>query len=98
MIILLWSYRRKAMHNTKVSSKGQVVIPKEMRESHGWGPGTLLIIQEQGDGILLRPVPVFPRTTVGDLLGCLPWNGAVKTLEEMAAGVAEGARRSHDRG
>jgi AbrB family looped-hinge helix DNA binding protein len=80
------------MLNTTVSSKGQVVIPKEVRESHGWAPGTLLTIEDQGDGILLRPVPAFPPTTVDDLLGCLPYAGKAKSLEEMDAGIAEGAR------
>jgi len=82
------------MRSTTVSSKGQVVIPKEVREVHGWTPGTVLAIEEQGDAILLRPVPAFPLTTVDDLLGCLPYAGKAKSQEEMDAGIAEGARRS----
>jgi AbrB family looped-hinge helix DNA binding protein len=82
------------MLSTTVSSKGQVVIPREVREVHGWKPGTVLVIQEQGDGILLRPVPAFPVTTVDDLLGCVPHVGQRKSLQEIEAGIAEGARRS----
>ncbi len=79
------------MLNTTVSSKGQVVIPRSVRDGHGWSAGTVLIIEEQGDAILLRPVPAFPPTTVEDLLGCLPYTGEAKSLEEMDAGIAQGA-------
>jgi AbrB family looped-hinge helix DNA binding protein len=82
------------MVSTTVSSKGQVVIPREVREVLGWKPGTVLVIQEQGGGILLRPVPAFPLTTVDDILGCVPYAGGAKTIEQMEAGIAEGARRS----
>lgn len=82
------------MRRATLSSKGQVVIPKEIREEHGWTPGTVLIVEEQDDGILLRPVPALPQTTIDDLLGCLPYAGKAKSLEEMEAGIAEGARRS----
>jgi len=82
------------MKSTTLSSKGQVVIPREIRELRGWKPGTVLVIDEQGDGILLRAMPSFPPTTVDDLLGCVPYAGRARSLQEMEAGVAEGARRS----
>ena len=82
------------MLSTTVSSKGQVVIPKAVRDLHGWTSGTVLVVEVQGDAVLLRPAPAFPRTTVDDLLGCLPYPGEAKTQEEMDAGIAEGARRS----
>jgi AbrB family looped-hinge helix DNA binding protein len=84
---------RGALLNTTVSSKGQVVIPKEVREGRGWKAGTVLVIEEHADGILLRAVPAFPATTVDELLGCLPYTGKAKSLEEMDAGIAKGARR-----
>lgn len=82
------------MTTTTLSTKGQIIIPKEIRERHGWGPGLSLEVVEQGDSILLRPVRALPRTTVDDLLGCLPYHGRPKTLEEMEAGIAKGARKS----
>lgn len=82
------------MTTTTLSTKGQIIIPKEIRERHGWGPGLSLEVVEQGDSILLRPVRALPRTTVDDLLGCLPHHGRPKTLEEMEAGIAKGARKS----
>jgi hypothetical protein len=44
------------------------------------------------DSIILRPVSAPPKTTVDDLLGCLPYEGVPKTLDEMDAGMARGAR------
>ncbi|MDY0062845.1 MAG: AbrB/MazE/SpoVT family DNA-binding domain-containing protein [Myxococcota bacterium] len=52
------------MLRTTVSSKGQVVIPKEVRDLHGWTSGTVLEVEVQGDAILLHPVPAFAQTTV----------------------------------
>jgi AbrB family looped-hinge helix DNA binding protein len=39
-----------------VSSKGQIVIPAELREAMGIETGTRVAIERQGDAILLRPV------------------------------------------
>jgi len=41
---------------TTVSTKGQVVIPAEMRASLGISPGTRIAIALDGDRLVLRPV------------------------------------------
>lgn len=41
---------------TALSSKGQVVIPKEIRAALGLKPGSKLNISLQGEKILLEPV------------------------------------------
>jgi AbrB family looped-hinge helix DNA binding protein len=48
-----WNERR--MSRTRLSSKGQVVIPQAVRDAKAWGPGTELDIVEVADGILVRP-------------------------------------------
>jgi len=40
---------------TRLSAKGQIVIPKEVRDSHAWAPGTTFDVIDRPDGILLRP-------------------------------------------
>jgi AbrB family looped-hinge helix DNA binding protein len=80
------------MTTTTLSTKGQIIIPQEIRRRHGWEAGLMLELEEQGETIVLRPVRALPKTTVEDLLGCLPYRGATKTLEEMDAGIAKGAR------
>jgi AbrB family looped-hinge helix DNA binding protein len=41
---------------TTVSTKGQLVIPAEIRESLGIGPGTRIAVTLQGSRIILEPV------------------------------------------
>ena len=41
---------------TTVSTKGQLVIPSEMRESLGIEPGTRIAVTLQGHRIILEPV------------------------------------------
>lgn len=40
----------------QLSTKGQVVIPAELRERYGLVPGTRVAIEEYGDCIILRPI------------------------------------------
>jgi AbrB family looped-hinge helix DNA binding protein len=42
------------MSNTKVTSKGQVTIPKHIRDRKGIAAGTRLEVTERGDDIVLR--------------------------------------------
>jgi len=78
---------------TRLSTKGQLIIPKEIRERHGWGAGIELEIEDRGDALLLRRVTDVPETTLEELLGCTGYQGPAHSLEEMEAGVAKGARR-----
>lgn len=47
-----------------MSSKGQLVIPKEVRDEHHLAAGMEFLVQFVGDEIRLKPVPLFPATTV----------------------------------
>jgi len=47
---------------TRMSSKGQVVIPKRLREELGLNPGDPLVIILQGDRLILR------KLTLEDIL------------------------------
>jgi len=44
------------MMEIKVDSKGRVVIPQSVREKMEIKEGTLILIEERDDGILLKPV------------------------------------------
>ena len=43
-----------AVHVVKVSSKGQIVIPKEARKRHRVDRDTELVLTESGDALVLR--------------------------------------------
>jgi AbrB family looped-hinge helix DNA binding protein len=42
------------MNSTKVTTKGQVTIPKHIRDRRGIAAGTRLEVTERGDDIVLR--------------------------------------------
>ena len=42
------------LYNAKVTSKGQVTIPKELREKIGIGAGTFIEIEETETGYVIR--------------------------------------------
>jgi AbrB family looped-hinge helix DNA binding protein len=82
---------------TTVSTKGQVILPKAIRQRRDWEPGTRLIVEETPEGVLLRQAPAFAPTAQGAAFGILPYNGEPKTLEEMDAGVLAEANRRYKR-
>lgn len=43
------------MARTRVSAKGQVVIPKQLRDELGWKPGKELSVQREGMKLVLQP-------------------------------------------
>ncbi len=82
---------------TKLSSKGQVILPKPIRDRQNWGPGTPLVVEETQHGVLLRRAPLLEPTTMDQVFGALHRPGPAKTIEEMDAGVmAEARRRARD--
>lgn len=78
--------------SVRLSTKGQLVVPKEIRERHGWTEGMELVLEDQGDRVVLRLARQFPETTLEDLVGCTGYKGPAKSLEDMEAGIALGAR------
>ena len=82
---------------TSVSTKGQVILPKSIRQQRRWGVGTRLIVEDTPDGVLLRAAPVFRRTRPDEVFASLKVAGPLKTLAEMNAGVAAEARRQYAR-
>lgn len=84
--------------STTVSTKGQVILPKAIRDHRRWSPGTRLIVEETPEGVLLTEAPVFAPTRPEDVFGMLRRPGRAKTLEEMDAGIAAEVRRRHARG
>jgi AbrB family looped-hinge helix DNA binding protein len=86
------------METTRLSTKGQIVMPKTIRASRAWTPGTEFTVEETGDGILLRPAAVFPATTLDQVAGCLKSKGRAKTIAQMNATIGRELMRRHDRG
>ena len=86
------------METTRLSTKGQIVLPKSIRSLRDWGPGTEFTVEATDEGILLRPAKRFKRTSLDEVAGCLPWKGKAKSVGEMKAAIAREVRRRHARG
>ena len=80
------------MSTVRLSSKGQIVIPKPIRDRHHWHEGQVLEVIETDEGLVLQEGKLFPESQLNELAGCLKYSGKAKTLEEMAAAIAKGAR------
>ena len=63
------------MSEVSVSSKGQIVIPRELRERVGIRQGTVLEVELRDGAIVLRPVPSEGERSPG---GWRRWRGAFR--------------------
>jgi AbrB family looped-hinge helix DNA binding protein len=82
---------------TRVSSKGQIVLPKSVRDARQWRPGTELVVEEVPEGVMLRSAKPFAPTTFEQVEGCLKYRGRPKTLKEMDEGITRMIRERHAR-
>jgi AbrB family looped-hinge helix DNA binding protein len=79
------------METTRLSGKGQIVIPKRIRAANNWEPGMEFSVEDLGDSIALKPIGSFRRTKLRDVLGCVQYGGPKKSLKEMDDAIAKGA-------
>jgi AbrB family looped-hinge helix DNA binding protein len=86
------------MEITKLSTKGQVIVPKTIRDARGWQPGTEFLIEDVAGGILLRPVRPLPPSRLEDVSGALHYTGRPKSIAAMKRAIAREVRERHGRG
>jgi len=82
------------MEKTRLSHKGQIVIPKAVRALHGWRAGLEFVIEDVGNGIKLKPMKPYEETKIEDVLGCVGYEGPKKSLKDMEAAIAKGAKEN----
>jgi AbrB family looped-hinge helix DNA binding protein len=87
------------MQRTVLSSKGQVIIPKALRVSRRWPPGTQLEVIDTPEGLLLRPsAPAQKASLVAGLAAIrrrVAYAGPAVSLAEMDAAVLQEAAKRH---
>ena len=88
---------------TTMSGKGQVVIPKDVRDALGFVAGQKLDVIPSGDGVFLRPVTRKSGRSAEEIFARLrdiapPWEGPPATVEDMdrAIDAMMRARRGDD--
>lgn len=88
------------MH-TKMSEKGQVVVPKAVRDRLGWLPGTDLDVIETEDGVTFRPRSTRKKLTVEQAVArfreLYTHVGPPATLEQMRESAQGEASRNFER-
>jgi AbrB family looped-hinge helix DNA binding protein len=86
------------MATTLVSSKGQIIIPKAVRDSRQWAPGTRLEVRDTPEGVLLTRLSTGPKVPLEPGLAAIRklvgYRGPARSLADMDAAVLrEAAKR-----
>jgi AbrB family looped-hinge helix DNA binding protein len=89
------------MLNTHISTKGQVIIPKSMRDANHWVAGTELVAEQTPLGILLRPASTPKKrpllATLRAIQERIGYTGPPVTVEQMNQAVLDEAARRGSR-
>lgn len=83
------------MNVTVLSTKGQIVIPKALREARRWRAGMSLVVEEVPGGLLLRAgkPALFPPTTIEQVAGSARYTGPRLSDEDIARALEAEARK-----
>jgi AbrB family looped-hinge helix DNA binding protein len=82
---------------TVISTKGQVILPKAIRDQLQWGAGTRLTVENTPEGVLLKSTPVFAASSIDALFGSMRYDGPALSIDDMNAAIAtEAERRARD--
>ena len=82
----------QAKITTVISTKGQVILPKAIRDLRQWPAGTQLIVENTPDGVLLKSAPIFPETSMDAVFGALRYDGPALSIEDMNAAIDREAK------
>jgi AbrB family looped-hinge helix DNA binding protein len=87
------------MQLTLLSSKGQVIIPKALRDARQWHAGTRLEVIDTAEGVLLRPVTAREAKALSQGLAAIrarmAYQGPAISLEETKSAVLQEAKDRH---
>lgn len=67
---------------TRITTKGQVVIPTRIRAELGWTPGTNLLVEASRDSVLLRRRTRAAQSWLDRIAGCVKRGDPVGDLED----------------
>jgi AbrB family looped-hinge helix DNA binding protein len=76
------------MDTVKLSSKGQFILPKAIRDRHHWEAGTEFVIIDRGSELVIKPTRISPPTELEPPDAPSVYRGRTLTLEEMEQAVS----------
>ena len=71
----------------KISSKGQIVIPKEVRDNLRWNTGAELLLVMTEQGVMLQTKIQSEKKPVKSLRGFLQHSGETVSTEQLCQAV-----------
>jgi AbrB family looped-hinge helix DNA binding protein len=77
------------MARATLSTKGQVVLPQAIRNQLGLTPGSELEVTTDGETVILRRVSRFRSVDLKEAIGSVAYDGPIRSIEEMNAGIEE---------
>lgn len=83
---------------TVMSTKGQLIVPKAIRERQNWTSGTRLVFEETADGVVLKKAEPTKTGSFKDLVGILKYDGPRLSEEEWDEAIAAEVARRHAAG
>lgn len=81
------------MEIVRLSSKGQFVLPKSIRDRHHWEAGTEFIIIERGSELIIKPARVFPPSELEAPDAPSIYQGKTLSLDDMEQAIRDEAGR-----
>ena len=75
------------METTRLSSKGQIILPASIRAANQWRAGVEFAVENTAEGVLLRPLKSVAATTLDEVIGCAGYQGKAHSIADMDAAI-----------
>ena len=79
-----------AIATITLSSKGQIVIPKEIRDELHWDAGTQIALVSSASGVTLKALSKKTGRKLADLIGLFKHEGPPLSIEDLCQPVDYG--------
>ena len=76
------------MESVALSSKGQLVLPKAIRNKHHWQSGTRLVVIDRGDEVVIKSAEPFAPTIFESNNAPSVYSGCRLSLADMDGAIA----------
>jgi len=96
-VLLISYFKDIVMEITKLSSKGQVILPAAIRAAKQWKAGVKFSVESTSAGVLLRPIKSDPATTLDEVIACTGYSGKTHSLADMDNAITAETKVRHAR-